>query len=163
MTPHRPKKFKTIEMEIILANYFDVRRNLIVPNVSWGMYIDRMPLHECDLLICTGSNYLYEVEIKVSKSDLMADKKKPHRHFHPAIKRLYFAYPESFGDVEKHVPDRAGIITVSRTEAGGIRRNLLRKPENNMNSRSITDKEKFHLAHLGAMRIWTLKKNIAKG
>lgn len=156
------EKIKTIEMEIILAKYFDVRQNLIVPNVKWGMYIDRAPLHECDLLICTGSNYLWGVEIKVSISDLKADKNKRHGHFHNAIKRLYFAYPETLKDAEKHVPERAGIITVARTKAGGIHTNLLRKPKNNMQSRSMTDKEKFHLAHLGAMRIWNLKKRIMK-
>jgi len=154
------KKITTIEMEIILSSYFNVRRNLIVPNVSWGMCIDQKPLHECDLLICTKSNYLHEIEIKVSKSDLKADKKKFHHHFHPAIKSLYFAYPETLKNVEEYVPERAGIITVGRTETGILFTKILRKPKNNMKSRAITDKEKFHLAHLGSMRIWTLKKRI---
>lgn len=154
------KKIKTVEMEIILSSYFDFRQNLIVPGVSWGMYIDKIPLHECDLLICTCSNYLYEIEIKVSKSDLIADKKKLHGHSHPAIRRLYFAYPENLKDVEKHVPERAGIIIVSRNDRGGIHTKLLKKPINNMKARSITDKEKLHLAHLGAMRIWNLKKKV---
>lgn len=154
------KKISTIEMEIILSNLFDFRRNLIVPNVSWGMYLDRQPLHECDLLVCTGSNYLYEIEIKISKADLLADKRKGHGHNHPSIKRLYFAYPGYLKDCEKHIPERAGIITVERTDAGGIRTGVLRKPKNNMSSRPITEAQKIKLAHLAAMRIWGLKKKL---
>lgn len=147
----------TPEMEIIVARQFGVNQKIIVPNVGWGMFIANRPLHECDLLICTKSNYLWEVEIKVSKADLMADKKKLHGHLHPAIKRLYFAIPKSLQDCIEHIPERAGIITIDERK----RCRLSRSPKENPGIK-ITDEQKLHLAHLGAMRIWTLKKNLIK-
>ena len=149
---------KTIEMEILLASHFDFRQKLIVPNVSWGLWIDHKPLHECDLLICTQNNYLWEVEIKISMSDLKADKKKSHGHYHKAIKRLYFAVPENFKNYEKHIPNRAGIITVG--EDGPCK--IVRKAKENKKAMSISNKQKAHLAHLGAMRIWGLKRKVNK-
>ena len=61
----------TTEMEVALAHYLNMRVNLIVPNISWGMFI-----HECDLLVITPAGYMWEVEIKVSKQDLSRDSKK---------------------------------------------------------------------------------------
>ena len=153
------KKITTLEMEIVLNRYFDCRRNIIVPNVSWGMYLNNKSLHECDLLICTGNNYLYEVEIKITKPDLVADKKKSHGHRHPSIKRLYFAYPNYLEDADIHVPERAGIITIGRTDAGGFGWDVRRTPINT-NVKRISDSEKLKLAHLGAMRIWSLKNRL---
>lgn len=64
-------KITTLDMEIVLMEYFGVNRNIIVPNVSWGLN-----LHECDLLIFSKSGYATEVEIKISKQDLLKDKNK---------------------------------------------------------------------------------------
>ena len=63
---------KHIELEV--ARWFDTRRFLVVPNVSWGL----MP-YECDLLAMASSRYLYEIEIKVSGADIKADLKKTNR------------------------------------------------------------------------------------
>ena len=60
------------EIEVVVAQYFDPRRNVIVPNVWWGWGLR----HECDLVVMTKTGYAYEVEIKVSRSDLKADLKK---------------------------------------------------------------------------------------
>ena len=68
-------KITTPEIEVRVASFFNPRQNIIVPNISWGVN-----LHECDLLIIRKSGYGIEVEIKVSKSDLIADAKKPHHH-----------------------------------------------------------------------------------
>jgi len=65
---------KTSDIEFAVAKYFNFRKNLIVPNVSWGFNI-----HECDLLIVRKSGYAIEVEIKISKSDFKADFKKIHK------------------------------------------------------------------------------------
>ena len=62
---------KTIEVEVAIMQHFDVRRNVIVPNVSWGIFRPGIgQLHEIDLLVLSGSNYATEVEIKVTKADL---------------------------------------------------------------------------------------------
>lgn len=68
---------KTIELEIAIMEYFGIRQNLIVPNVSWGMN----GLHECDVLILSKAGYATEVEIKISKPDLLKDRDKKHCKF----------------------------------------------------------------------------------
>lgn len=154
-------KIKTIEMEIALAKHFDSRRNLIVPCVSWGMfYYTQTGLHECDLLICTKSNYLWEVEIKVTKADLIADKKKKHGHHSERIKRLYFAIPDYLKSHIEYIPERAGIIIVKYGEDGLECKEI--RPARRDKGYQLKDKERLKLAHLGAMRIWTLKKNLVK-
>jgi len=90
----------TPEMEIALAEYFGIRQNLIVPNVSWGM-----DSHECDLFILTPAGYGWEVEIKVSKADLFKDKHKRHRHNSSKIKFLYFAIPEYLERYIDEIPE----------------------------------------------------------
>ncbi len=75
---------KILDIECALATYFDPRRNLIVPNVWWGMGLN----HECDLMVMTRSGYVYEVEIKTSKADLVRDLKKPHGHGDDKIRKL---------------------------------------------------------------------------
>lgn len=44
-------------------------------------------IHECDILYITLNDYAVEYEIKVSKSDLLADAKKHHGHEHRLIKQ----------------------------------------------------------------------------
>jgi len=144
---------KAIDIEIAVANYFNIRQNLIVPNISWGLFI-----HECDLLVITKAGYAWEVEIKVSRSDLIKDKEKRHGHFDKRIKDLYFAMPEAMEKDIEHVPERAGIILVNDR----LRCKTLRKPQSNKNAIPFTDKEKFQVARLGALRIWGLKKKLTK-
>lgn len=143
----------TAEMEIAVANYFGVRQNLIVPNISWGLDI-----HECDLLICSKSGYLTEVEIKISKSDLIKDKEKRHGHYNQRIKALYFAIPDYLytEEIIAHIPNRAGILTV---RYNGKRFVVLAEREAEKSKGiAMTESEKFNMARLGALRIWNLKR-----
>lgn len=55
----------TLEIETAIAMKLDIRKHIIVPNISWGA-----GLHECDLLVINKSGYATEIEIKISKSDL---------------------------------------------------------------------------------------------
>ena len=80
-------KITTLEMEIALARFINPRVNLVVPNVSWGFFN-----HECDLISISKSGFATEYEIKVSKSDLKADKKKKHTHDDNKIKALICAH-----------------------------------------------------------------------
>lgn len=143
---------RTLDIEIAAAEYFGPRANVIVPNVSWGMGI-----HECDLLVMTKSGCLYEVEIKVTKSDLVRDAEKRHGHSdrRNRIKGLYFAIPDSIIDCQNHIPERAGILVVDTRR----RCKAIRFPKI-MSSYSCTDKEQYEFARLGALRIWNLKRNI---
>ncbi len=51
---------KTIDIEIAVMAYLGIRKNLIVPNVSWGLVT-----YEMDLLSLTQSRYATEIEIKI--------------------------------------------------------------------------------------------------
>ena len=65
-------KLTAKQIEISIADYFCPRRNLVVPNVYWGLNF----VYELDILVVTQSNYAYEIEIKTTISDIKADKKK---------------------------------------------------------------------------------------
>lgn len=147
-------KLTTLEIEIIVAKYFDSRVNVIVPNISWGMFIH----HECDLLLLTPAGYGYEIEIKTSLQDLKKDMEKVHGHKSKKIKCLYFALPESLTKHIEYIPKRAGILSISENRNLPIwsRCKKIRKAEINCNYK-FSDKERYNLARLGAMRIWTLK------
>ena len=146
---------KTVEMEIHLAKHFNIRTHLIVPNVSWGLSI-----HECDLLILSKAGYATEIEIKISKADLKKDKFKSHGHLSKKIKNFYYAVPEKIAIeyVEEHVPERAGIIVVN---AKG-RCKIVRKCIVNKDAIKFSEKDRYKMARLGALRIWNLKKNVVK-
>lgn len=139
---------KTIDIELLIANYFNKRLNMIIPNISWGL-----GLHECDILIITKDNYCYEIEIKTSKADLKKDAKKYHRHYNEKIKKLYFAIPESLIESIDLIPERAGILICSD------RVKVLRRAKINK-AIKLTDKEVLHAGKLASMRIWNLKKKL---
>jgi hypothetical protein len=137
-------------MEIYVARYFCPRVNLIVPNISWGMFN-----HECDLLVLTKSGYAYEIEIKVSRSDLRADAEKKHGHVSKKIKKLYFAIPDTLADCVDLIPEHAGIIVVGPTGRCKVTR------EARVNSsHKFSDAEMFAFARLGTLRIWPMKEKI---
>lgn len=139
------------EVEIAVARFFNWRRNVIVPNVSWGLGV-----HECDLLVLTAAGYCYEVEIKVTKYDLFRDADKSHAHESPKIKRLYFAFPEALLQYSDRVPKGAGILTVGA--GGGVERE--READDRPGTIRIHEGERFQLCRLGTMRIWALKRQI---
>jgi hypothetical protein len=149
-------RIKTEDMELAIAWYFNFTRHLIVPNVSFGL-----KLHECDLLILTNSGYAYEIEIKTSLHDLRRDLNKKHGHKSKRIKYLYFAIPENLIGYVKFIPDRAGILVVGKNSKGYSCR-LVRKPEANKPIYKFSTKERYKLARLGTIRIWTLKNKIRK-
>jgi len=147
---------KTIDVEIALMDYYKVNKKLIVPNVSWGMGIG---LHECDLLILTPTGYATEIEIKVSKGDLLKDKFKPHAHKHNHIKSFYFCVPEKLKEIALNdIPSRAGLLVISDK----MKITEIRKPTHNTTAIKWDEHLMFKLAKLGTMRILTLKKNIIK-
>jgi hypothetical protein len=154
------KKLTTMDMEVAVADFFNTRVNIVVPNISWGMGI-----HECDLLVISKRNYASEVEIKVSKQDLIKDLSKKHGHESDKIKYLYFAIPDYLEQYQDIIPVRAGIIVVNNTVRGGNVFSgcctLSRSPQINSNYK-FSDAEKFNAARLGTMRIWTLKRKILR-
>jgi len=161
-------KLTTLDMEVALMHGFNPRQNIIVPNVSWGIW-DRGSgaLHECDLIILSGSDYATEIEIKVSKFDLLRDKDKRHKHAHGMIRRFYYAVPDELEEVAKiEIPDRAGLITVSSQEikgAGGFyyyRIRTVRECKINTSAEKWSEDHRMQLMRLGTMRILGLKQKV---
>ncbi len=138
------------EIELQVAGWFGIRTHVIVPNINWGMY-----QHELDLAVLSPSDYVWEVEIKASKADLIRDKKKRKWLFYKErkIRKLWFAIPEKLQDSIEHIPTFAGILVIS--QYGLVHE--LRKPIANRNVKKLSQEQKFNLARLGTMRVWKLK------
>lgn len=154
-----PKKrmISTPEMEVAIAKYFGIRTHIIVPNVSWGFFS-----HECDLFLIRKSGYGFEVEIKRSRSDMLADFKKKHTHNDKKnrIVQLYYAFPkELLPKVEELVPVDCGIITVEYYGNQGYAR-MYRDATRRKGAKRLTEAEQLQIARLGTLRIWTLKEKL---
>jgi hypothetical protein len=157
----KPKVITTIEMEEAIARKFGFRTNIIVPNISWGL----RGMHECDIFIIKQTGYCVEIEIKRSKSDLLADFKKGHQHQDNRIKEFYYAMPISLlKTCEELIPKHAGIITCDRSDYGKklVFASFRRNPVPNRNAIKLSHVEQFKVARLGTMRIWSLKNKIIK-
>lgn len=148
------KRLTTLEMEIAIFAWADIRRKTVVHGVRWGA----MP-HECDVLILSKAGYATEVEIKVSKQDILAEKKKKHNHESNKVKYFYFAVPERLVEFAlENIPERAGLLSVRNMK--NVR--VVRKPKKNKKCRKWTKQEICGLRRLGTMRIMNLKYNILK-
>ena len=152
---------KTSVLEVLVANYFDWRKNVIVSNVFWGFGLN----YEADLMVLTKSNHLYEVELKTSIQDLRNDLKKRVFHNSKRTKYLYFAMPEELIEEAKRIlPKEVGLLSAVRRNCrdNNIDANryivCVRKPKQRR-SEPISDKDCFKLARLGTMRIWGRKQN----
>ncbi len=153
------KKYTTLEMEVILMYHFQYNKKIIVPNVSWGISHNKKCLHEVDLLVLSNSNYATEIEIKISKADLLKDKDKSHGHEHELIKTLYYAVPYYLKEVAlTEIPERAGLLIID----GHGCVNEVKNPTNRKNVVKWSDELRSKLTRLGTMRIFNLKKNILK-
>lgn len=159
----KPPKITTPEMEVAIAKYFGIRTHIIVPNLSWG-FVD----HECDLFLIRKTRYAFEVEIKRTKSDLLADFKKNHNHGdrQNRIIQLFYAIPiELLDSCEQYIPETAGIITVEKYEYLGeyyYDVKMYRDAKRVTGARKLTEKEMLKVTRLGTMRIWSLKDKLNK-
>lgn len=159
-------KFNCIDFEYLVMKYFDIRKNIIVPNVHWGIHRWKEgipPLHECDVLVLSKSGYATEIEIKISKSDLLKDKEKEHGHQHEMIKTLYFCVPEKLVDVAlKNIPERAGLLIPYQSErTKKYTLQIVKNPISNYKALKWTNEERMKLMRLGCMRIMGLKKKLS--
>ena len=160
-------KPKTLDMEILVSQYYNPRQNLIVPNLSWGMFS-----YEHDLCILSKNGYATEVEIKTSKADLIKDKEKGHDHNNKMMKYLFFAIPEHLLPDTEHIPERAGIFVVSwnkpmpypyhKSLANGWWSCRRERQARAWQNYKWSDSERQDLLRLAAMRTWTLKKQLQK-
>ena len=146
------------DIELIVADDFNFRQNIIVPNVHWGLGL----LYEADMVVLRKSGYAIEVEIKVTSQDIKADLKKRHHHDSNLFRELWFAVPAKLAD-HPDIPSRAGIISLEwhpyRGEYMCVR---TRGAKANTKATRWTDAIKAKLTRLGCMRTWGLKAHLKK-
>lgn len=154
-----------IELALIKVREFNIRQNIVVPNVSWGLLN-----HEADLLIMSKSGYLTEIEIKRSWADFLADFKKNHKHDSELIKYFYYCVPECLREkvYDKLIESKTqytGVITYDeelRIKISGYKyishlgdfAYIIREMHPN---RKLFIEEELQIARLGFMRVWAAK------
>ena len=174
-----------IQSRLAHIDQFNLRRNIVVPNVSWGLLE-----YEADFVSLSKSGYLTEVEIKRSWEDFRKDFKKDHKHDDPRVAYFYYCVPKSIAyrvmdalyvvepfeckwrnykitSIKDGVPTNAGLITYDNHDQEGnecewIGIDFIAYAGRRKAARKLTDQEQLKLAHLGCMRLWDLKKKIAK-
>ena len=162
----------TPEMEKLIYWYFKESSSVIVPKVSgnnWWLDTEADPMiwrnivnHECDMLIVTKNQYLTEVEIKISLSDLKADFKKKHQHKDENIKNFYYAFPEEIKEKAiELIPEKAGILIAVKKHlnSGYEYRDIecYRKPKINNLAKPINDRVLSMIYRLGYLRYWNYR------
>lgn len=164
----------TKEMEWAIFNYFCSSYPLITTNITRNSGVVN---HECDILMVSKSNYLTEIEIKVSAEDFKKDFLKKHKHEDKKIKYQYFAVPYNFKkELIKMIPENFGIIFVEKKK---IKDSFCRKVpvirtsyvvfkgrdakiNKDFDGYKLSDKQLMNLYRLSAMRYWSAKKRELK-
>lgn len=158
---------RCVDIEIAIFRKYDVRQHIIVPNVSDQMCL--VPF-ETDMLVLSRSNYATGYEIKVSKSDLLADlKKKQYSRFKDKengsilqelyyakkFKYFYYAVPQKLKEIALRViPEFVGLYVYDNNGIGVL---IKVKDAKKLKTQSWSEKEKIELMRLGIMRIYSLK------
>ena len=168
------KKTNEGDMALRLSAHFDPRRNLIVPNVSWGLLN-----YEADMIVMSPGNVVKEIEIKVTRQDLRNDHKKGHGHRDRFITELYYAIPKYLENSQNLIPDHAGIIIVDtsteRIYNTGV--TVIRKAKNREYDLSLFEQDqgvrkqpnldelikfRIQLSRLAMLRMWDLKHTLKR-
>ena len=135
------------------------KNNICIPNVL--MYLDK-GYYEADLIMISKSEYVTEIEIKLTIMDFMADFKKRHFHSSPEVRRLYYAFPEKMYKTHADViyPQLAelgiGIITVCLSQNGLVPKIVL-EPCKIRSNKKLTLERKMELLKVGCMK-WFMRK-----
>ena len=141
-------------VECAVANHFGFRSNIIVPNVSWGIWGLN---YEADMVIVRPSGWAMEVEIKVSAADIVADTRKSHHHNSRRFRQLWFAVPSHLAP-HPAIPLQAGILSVT---AYPQHVTAMRAAQQNKDAQRWSPADMYRLTALGTMRIWVLKAALA--
>lgn len=122
----------------------------------------KFKIHECDIIVVTNDDYLYEIELKVSVSDCKRDREKEHEHkdIYNRLKYQYFAVPLSILDeCIDFIPERFGIIAIEDNTLEG---KFIRKAEMNKKHRRISKGELINLLTTGCKRYFQKLDSIWK-
>lgn len=159
------QKMTESDIQNVLGRHLFLQ-NICIPNVT--MHVPGHRPYEADLIYFNiKSEYITEVEIKVTMVDFRNDFKKEYYHDHPSVKYLYYAMPESMYSRNKEEIDSmlnlAGIITISEANMD-IKRGpfpvLVRyekKARVRKNACPISKNDKIDFMRIGCMK-WVNRK-----
>lgn len=137
-------QFKDREHEYLalLVKHFDWEKNECFPNTHLFAW-------ESDLVVLSASNYVTEVEVKVSIGDWRADLKKDKfqdKNFKKHIKRFFYAVPDTVYAQHLAKPvemlDGAGILVFDQ---GYQRFKEVREAKNTLGAIAIKDADRQRL------------------
>jgi len=165
---------RCVDIELAIFGLYDVRQHIIVPNVSDQMCL--VPF-ETDMLVLTQSGYATGFEIKVSKSDLLADlKKKQYTRFKDEengnvlqelyyakkFKHFYYAVPKKLQETAlSMIPEFVGLYVYENFEYPKMPTFKCVKEAKKLKTESWSEKNKNELMRLGCMRIYSLKQGLS--
>ncbi len=175
------KRVTKDDMEIAVARFAGIQRNLVIPNLSHSFFA-----HECDVVSVSQAGYMTEYEIKTSLADLRRewgkqrwkwhryyrDNPNPNRFtrdgFSDLIRQYIICVPDAIGDrALPLIPDDigAGLFTFDERpyfpEAGLFISRKLAHPRINASARKLTLAEREHIGRLMAMRYWGQRRREA--
>lgn len=149
---------KTFEAELALSNFFYKKGSEAV--ISKTNFLG----YEADILATTKSWYLTEVEIKISKSDFMADFKKYHKHDSKLTKYLYYAVTSNLVELAKEMLDsNVGVLEIFQPPylKRGLRVKVVRDAQIRVN-KPLNEKQVINLYRLGCYKEWGFKQKQLK-
>lgn len=148
------------------------RKLLIVPRTGWTG-------HEADLLaVHSPSLRLIDIEIKISRQDLLADPKKDkwwsrrgwdhaagdwkHKvrlEWPPKVWKHYYALPAPIWrkgreSLEPRLPPASGVILLGPNDRGGLMAWLAKRAKPNTKAPAIDAFDVMDLARLAGLRMW---------
>lgn len=154
----------------VATKLFDWKRHIVVPNLSWGMGLG----FEIDLGILSSANWLTEVEIKVSLSDLRREGEKWRHKIAPQLANVYQSkirkrfiamplelwnkrYNPSLRTEFPTIPEGVGVITVYGDMYGDTAK--IEKPAlPDKAARKLTPDEREQMIRLGYLRFWAQRQ-----
>lgn len=134
------------------------RRWIVVPNVYWGWGLS----YEADLIAISKTGRVTEVEIKVSKSDLVADflKYKWKKGLDERINKFFYAVPEKLKQFAlENIPETAGLYSVKEKKEHSFSlptAEIVRPATAIKQSKKPSESDINNLSRLGVMRYWDL-------
>ena len=162
----------------LVHQIFNRKALIIVPECYWTG-------NECDLLVVSSNLKIIDVEIKISKSDFKADRKKDkwyfnwdykidgefksdyskrrNREFPKSIWKHYFAMPETIYDdslIEFLPSKNCGILLFRENEYGRIFWKLQKRAIANKEAQSISAENCLDIARLANLRMWNALSKI---
>lgn len=160
----------------IFSQAFAGKHVVLIPNTYYTGY-------EADVLLVRNDLRLVDIEIKISRSDFKADKKKDKwwehhsgwwrtntgerppataREWPPKIWKHYYALPRAIwkDGLETEVSPRSGILLMSEDKYGGFQMTVHRQAKPNKEAKAISAQEAIEVARLCNARMWSAYREL---